>query len=428
MANPVAVAVQGKGFLPMLRRGKVLIGRYSLSPAKIEGELKSLVETLRTHSCAATLPVTAAPLDNHLKLAQMLQDQGMELAVHGLKHVDHTCIPLEILIRDLQQAANIFSKAGIRVAGFRSPYLRWNAGTLAALRTCGFAYDSSQGLAWDVTGDVQTEGYQHVLEFYEAQQAEKYPALPRVEDGLVRIPYCLPDDEALVERLHLVDDQAMADLWLEMLDRVYQAGELFTLGLHPERAHFCQKALRAVLEKARSLSPSIWIARLNEIATWHRELGETAFEAYDETSDRLRVRIHKPSRGTVLVRSLKLDAPVETWASGYHKVLANEFTVFCNKRPWIGLSPDCPPSLKSFLQYQGYLVEISAETKNFAFYLRPTRFRPEDERPLLGEIERGDWPIMRLSRWPGGAKAALAITGDVDAFTLWDYGRRFFNA
>ena len=184
--------------------------------------------------CSATLPVTAVPLARHLRLAQKLQAQGMELAVHGLKHVDYTKMPLEELVSDLQQALCIFSAAGIRAAtGFRSPYLRWNADTLAALKTCGFSYDSSQALAWDVTAGLETSSYKIALEFYGALQAAKHVAMPQLEDGLVRIPYCLPDDEALVERLRLQNSQAISEIWLEMLKCVYAGGELFTLGLHP---------------------------------------------------------------------------------------------------------------------------------------------------------------------------------------------------
>ena len=43
------------------------------------------------------------------------------------------------------------------------------------------------------------------------------------------------------------------------------------------------------------------------------------------------------------------------------------------------------------------------------------------------ELETGRFPLLRLGRWPGGAKSALAVTGDVDALTIWDYALRFFG-
>jgi hypothetical protein len=32
--------------------------------------------------------------------------------------------------------------------------------------------------------------------------------------------------------------------------------------------------------------------------------------------------------------------------------------------------------------------------------------------------------LVRLARWPNGARAALSVTGDVDALTIRDYTRR----
>ncbi|MDI9546097.1 MAG: hypothetical protein QM346_00715, partial [Chloroflexota bacterium] len=59
-----------------------------------------------------------------------------------------------------------------------------------------------------------------------------------------------------------------------------------------------------------------------------------------------------------------------------------------------------------------------------AYFLDRQQFSALDERPLLAEIEDGDRPLVRLGRWPRGARSALVVTGDIDALTLWDYGLR----
>jgi hypothetical protein len=33
-----------------------------------------------------------------------------------------------------------------------------------------------------------------------------------------------------------------------------------------------------------------------------------------------------------------------------------------------------------------------------------------------------------LGLWPAGARSALAVTGDIDALTLWDFGLRLLGA
>ncbi len=70
---------------------------------------------------------------------------------------------------------------------------------------------------------------------------------------------------------------------------------------------------------------------------------------------------------------------------------------------------------------------MSEDARVYPFYLERPDFKPEDERPLLARIEDGDWPMLRLGRWPDGARSALCITGDIDALTLWDYGLRFLG-
>lgn len=427
MTNALAVASQGKGGLPMLARAGEIVRHYGFNAAKMDYALAQLAEVLQEYHCQATLPVTATVLSRNPAIAQKFIALGVELAVHGFTHTDYSQLALEQQREAIHRARQVFEQAGVAFAGFRCPYLRWNADTLSVLLECGFDYDSSLALAWDVTGENATDSYRRVLDFYGAQMGENYPALPRLVNGLVRIPYCLPDDEALVERLKLPAGQAMSEIWLAVLERIYAAGELFTLCLHPERALLCKEALRAVLAQARSFSPPVWIARLDEIAAWYRGLGQAAFTAQPQTDGSLRFIIHAPAEAALLARCVEVDSPTKAWAQGYKQVLSSEFVIRGEQRPWIGLAPDRPASLQSFLQHQGYLVEISADPQAFSYYFPQRNFQPENERPLLSILETGNQPMLRLGRWPGGAQAALAVTGDVDAFTLWDYGLRLLN-
>ncbi len=408
----------------MLTRAGAITRRYGLTAARMDAALAQLTEVLQEFNCRATLPVTATALSRNRALAQKMQALGMELAVHGFTHVDHTQLSLEQQRDQLRRAKKTFELAEVPFSGFRSPYLRWNTDTLTALSECGFDYDSSQALAWDVIGGAETDAYRHVLAFYDARMAAEYPSLPRLAGSLVRIPYCLPDDEALVERLKLPAGKAMAEIWLAMLERIYAAGELFTLGLHPERISECKDALRMVLAKARSLSPTVWIARLDEISAWYRSLGQVTFRTEQLTSGCWRINLHAPSGAGLLARSVDTEAPTRSWGKGYQRVLSNELVFRGERFPWIGLPPDHPSSLERFLRHQGYLVEIGANPQAFSYFFERKTFENVDERPLLAVIETGNRPLLRLGRWPDGAQAALAVTGDVDAFTLWDYSFR----
>lgn len=408
----------------MLTRGRVIASRYGFTSEKMDAALAAFMDTLSQYAGSVTFPVTASALAAYPAAARKYSRPGLELAIHGLHHVDYSQLSLEHQLDHFRRAREIFQRLGTPAAGFRCPYLRWNADTLTALKETGFIYDSSQALAWDVVGSLATDAYRRVLDFYQAASANLLSALPAWSDTLIRIPYGLPDDEALVDRLYITDAEVMTNIWLAMLEQAHQAGELFTLGLHPERATLCQAALQAVLIKARSLTPSVWVARLDEIAAWFRVLGEATFEMVPVGADLYRVKIFASDRAMVLVRSTEVMADTQPWIAEYQVVPTRAFTLRSNKRPLVGLAPGSPASLPRFLRHQGYLVETSAESQAYAVYLNRRSFGPEDERPLLAELDRGRWPVVRLARWPDAACCALAITGDVDAFTIWDYARR----
>jgi hypothetical protein len=111
----------------------------------------------------------------------------------------------------------------------------------------------------------------------------------------------------------------------------------------------------------------------------------------------------------------------------YWRVKAAEFRILCNRRPFIGVSHSSSPRLVTFLRQQGYIIEQAKDDQRHTLYLDRPRFNIEDERPLLTAIEQGDFPLLRLGRWPYGARSALSITGDIDALTIWDYGLRFLG-
>lgn len=411
----------------MMSRVGSITQRYGITDNKMASELGLLIDLLKEFNCQATLPVTSTALARHQSLARKIQSEGIELAIHGYSHIDYSQLSLDQQIDHFQRARQIFERAEIKVSGFRCPYLRWNSDTISALSECGFTYDSSQALNWDIAKEWETDSFQKVLSFYGAESASLFLSAPSLVNGLVRIPYCLPDDEALVERFKLTNTTDMEKIWVTLLEKIYAAGELFTLGLHPERTSLCKNALRAVLMKARQLSPAVWIARLDEIAEWYTSLGKATFITNNQDDGQISIKISAPTRAIILSRSLNIQTEQKPWALGSHQILNNEFVIPGPCKPWIGLPLNRPESLEIFLRHQGFLVEISTEPSSFSYYFDQTTFEPKDERSLLASLEMEAIPLIRLGRWPDGAQAALAITGDVDAFTIWDYGLRIIN-
>jgi peptidoglycan/xylan/chitin deacetylase (PgdA/CDA1 family) len=428
--DSIAFAARAKGWFALSKRACSVISRYGLTPAKMNRALHLFAEILSCFDCGASFPLTAVTLKRNSAMIASYLDRNIEFAVHGYTHIDYSQLAPEEQLAHLRRAREVFAAAGIKAIGFRSPYLYRDTHLYAALEAAGFSYSSNQPVLWDVLDAEDLAlpahaGYKRAIAFYNPWFASERPSLPRLYHQLVEIPVSLPDDEILLDRLGGQANGLIERVWQRILSETYHLGELFTLQLHPERIALCEGALRAVLSRACSLP--VWIARLDAIAAWWRSRTEAMVQVAKETDNAFRLTVHGPPGMTILARSVAVEAPTEPWTNGYQRVLSNSFVFQASKLPFIGLSPDVPSTLISFLQQQGYLVKTDTDAQSCAFYLSQTDFTPEDERPLLTQIEKETWPSLRLARWPDGAQSALAVTGDIDALRLWDYGLRVFG-
>jgi peptidoglycan/xylan/chitin deacetylase (PgdA/CDA1 family) len=425
--GPLATATQGKGFLKMLRRARVISSRYGITQKKMERTLTHFTEILSEFNCGATFPITAVTLPRRKGFLEKVQKLNIEFAVHGKYHIDHTRLSREELVSQIDQARRSLKDYGLACTGFRSPYLRWNEDSLAAIRQTGCLYDSSQAIAWEAARELGDPSYRRALDFYGALPAEIYPSLPWLDDGLIRIPYSLPDDEALIERLRFDSPESMEITWLGILAETHRLGELFTLGLHPERIYLLERALRKTLSRARQFSPAVWIARLDEIARWWQARMDTRTTITMKGDKVFSLHVKGPEGCSVLLRGVEAITETKTWEGNNRLAYPPVISFRSPLRPFIGVSRDAPPALSIFLLQQGFIFEQAADDQAHPIFLADPHFSREDERPLLARIEQGDFPLVRLNRWPNTAKSALCVTGDIDALTIWDYGQRFLG-
>ena len=429
LIKPVAIALKGKGSTALVKRIQSIGKRYGLTGAKMDRSLEQLSRILHQFDCSATLPITAVALARNGAIIQKYQVQGIEFAIHGYRHIDHSQLSRAEQESHFRSASRIFEEHGIKFKGFRCPYLRWNQETLDALEQTNFSYDSSSSIVWDIDQKHYTESYSRALAFYGAQPASEYLAVPSIdsEKDLVRIPYCLPDDEALVERLLWNSPAEMNAVWPEMFREIHRQGELFNLGLHPERTAACAGGLTATLREVNAAAAAVWRTCLRDIAAWWQARYKAELKIVDGSDETLHLTVQGPTGTTLLLRSVEAKTTTMSWFDGYHRAAELPCVIRSSKRPTIGVSPDSSPHLISFLKQQGFVVEASAKVESFAFYLDRKTFAPEDERPLLTQIEASNFPLVRLGRWPDGAKSAFCVTGDLDALTIWDYGLRFLG-
>jgi hypothetical protein len=420
--NPVAVATKGKGAVQAARRVGTIGARYGLGPRRMEDRLRAVLQIMEPYQGVATLPITAAAVRRHPDVPVRFAELGIEFAVHGFYHVDHVGLDPMVQDRQLAEARRLFADAGLPTAGFRAPYLRWNEGTIHALLENGFTWDSSQSMHWPIPAEMETDTYRRVLEFYGSLSAAEHPVVPRSEQGLIRIPCCLPDDESVVERLALPTADAIADLWTDVWRRTHGRGELFTMQVHPERIDACGPGVAAVLAAGADEPGGVWLASLGQIAAWWRGRADAHVEATKDPAGRYRIGWRGPEGTTLLVRGGTTGEP---WSGPWRREETQGFALEASRRPFIGVDPASPHALTVFLRDQGYVVERATDPSTHAIHLRREGFTRTDELALLAELETDPSPLVRMGRWPNGAQSAVAVTGDVDALTIWDYAARF---
>jgi hypothetical protein len=246
------------------------------------------------------------------------------------------------------------------------------------------------------------------------------------EGDLVRIPYCLPDDESLIERLNWKSPAEVNEIWPWMFEQTHRNGELFTLGLHPERTVECLAGLKATLKAVRNVNQEVWCTSLGEVAEWWKARQSTKLKVVPLDDDFLQLDVVGPPGTTLLTRSVDVKTRTEPWFDGYRRVVDLPCTVQVNKRPFLGASPDLSAELKSFLQQQGYIIETATGLDTHTGYLDWHDLCNKNLRRIIEQIEESDAPLVRFGRWPNGAHSAFNVTGDIDALTLWDYGLRAF--
>ncbi len=441
----------------VLMRVVSLLQRYGIFPGRFGRCLNEYSKIVETMGAPLTFSVSSNTLKRYSRVAKILNQGRYEMAVHGYNHEDHFYFSREQQREKFEKAMKIFSDKDISFSGFRCPYLRWNEETMKAIGELGFSWDSSKTVVWNVVEEEEyslpnRQAYQKLLNLYQPKNVLQYPALPEFINGFVEIPVSIPDDEALVDRLKISDKNRIGRIWNDILEKTYERGEIFTLQLHPERIFLCDTALEYVLLKARQKHPPMWIAQLGEVAEWWREKDGFAAKVQRVAKSEYRINLSCSDRATILIKNLRFapfatvrqiryptnaknamnpmnakDAPAP-WFGSYKVVNQKNITVKSNCRPVIGLAPDSSGELISFLKQNGYIIEVGNKKLGYGIYLEGmSEFSADQKLEIINQIENSDSPLVRFWRWPNKARSALAITGDIDAITIWDFILRFFN-
>jgi peptidoglycan/xylan/chitin deacetylase (PgdA/CDA1 family) len=454
--NLVAFSIRTKGVRNFLRRLWTVFTRFGFSEQRTRRSFVSILSTLRQGNSAPTFFIPAVVLTRHPRLIAEIARQGAEIGIHGYVHNDYRLLSREQQLQQTMQAMDVFKQVQIPYEGFRNPYLGWNEATHPVFAELGLAYVSNDAIVHHVIDPKQLPmglrgGYQKSLALFQAIAGTAFTLrpsfVPNVSGRLLSIPTSIPDDEMLFDRLRITDPKEVGKLWSQVMQRVYDLGGIYVLNLHPERGVLCQPALEMLVNAARHLPLPVWIARLNEVATWWNERSQFRLAFTAQTPGRWQVEAACSPRATVLARHLEvLDEAATPWANGELRIGpaqagtthagAWRFTVASPTCPCVALSPETPQEVHDFLLEQGYPVARCAPeaAASYACYIARTEGlgttraeRIQRCSALLDQVEQLDAPLVRFGCWPDGQRAALSITGDIDSVTIQDFFLRILE-
>jgi hypothetical protein len=413
----------------MYKRAAVLLRRYGFGSTKAKKRIEACMTTLTLHGCRPTFPTPGRIVKRYHSFIRSLQDAGAEIAVHSYDHIDLKALNPSAACRQLARGAQAFERNGIQVHGFRCPYLSCTEDLAAQLPRGLFSYGSNTAIRWDVIPPMQGNNDKTVFEtidkFYQPLNSHDEVCVPWIRNDTVEIPVCVPDDLQLHDGLGL-DSEGIAEVWSQILKQTYERGELFTLIFHPELAGYCDQPFITTLQAARQLRPHTWVAALYEISDWWREKSKFT-SGISVSSKGIQISFMCSPSATILAKGLDTEGKGEPWDGAYLRLKARTLDVPVKPRPFIGVASSVPRQVTSFLQDQGYILDLSESASQCAIYLDSAILdKLKTQLELVIWLEESAGPIVRYWRWPDGAKSALSITGDLDALSLLDYVSRPF--
>lgn len=408
--------VLGKSSRPrnLSRRILTILTRFGLTSRKIETQLELLLRVTDRNGVRPTMAVTAVTARRHPAVLAYLAARGVEVAAHGYAHGDYSTVPAWKQTRHARRARVELERIGLQVKGWRSPYSKWNANLLDALRSAGFSYDATPVVAWHVyrgegvdVGSESASRYAKLDAQVNVSNGADRMSLPTVVDGLVQIPVSVPQDEDMVDRLQL-DVEAMTKVWHGILHETHRRGELFVICIHPEHVSVCHRQLESTLIEAKRLG-DVWTPTLGELANWWLQRDHVHVGVKSVGEGLWHVTISGPAEIVTTCNGRTISGPRAMVSAG-----PKSPTIYCG-HSW-------PGQVRQRLRDVGYVVDQHPEDAGLCVLnlsdVLPTNASPE---AAVGIAKKIDTQLIRVLPWPVGYQSCLSVSSDIAALTLLDF-------
>lgn len=234
----------------------------------------------------------------------------------------------------------------------------------------------------------------------------------------------------MLERYRVRDQDGISGVWLRAFNRVYERGELFHLLFHPERFSFICGPASFVVNESMKLDPPVWHATLGEIKDWWeaRRASSWRVERTARPGERYVMSLVAPRGATVLIKSPG-DRGGRFFYRNY-KVLPGADKggelVFETESPeshMISVDGSNEP-VREFLRDEGFIIREGAPDVASFSTGRIDPLSGAEKLKLLERIDASPYPLIRIWRWPAGARCAFSVSSDVDSINVADFLRR----
>jgi len=414
--NQIAKRFKTMSPIQILKRLGTIVQRYGLGKSRFSKTLNEFIDLVLKYQIKPTFPVTATVMARHPVLFRNAVKRGVELAVHGYRHIDYSHAEDSVFEKHYQLASSFFRESELINFGHRFPYLRRNSRRLASLNKFGLKWDSSETVLWPVLNQdklepSRREALKRILKSYDVKTSDECFSLPTHLNGLIEIPVSLPDDDILIERLGITDSDQLFEIWRNLIAQAKAKCELAVLQLHPERFTVFAKPLELILQQLK-MDPSVWIAPLGEIAEWW------------ENGRRWKWRIEPNDSGKLQI-DVTCSHEAEIRIHGGEPITEKSWMHPSTTKPILGIEPSADSGWYDFAEQEGFAYDHVTDANQCEYWIPsgdPCNF--QTQKQLIEKIKINHRPLLRIGRWPKGKQFAVSITGDIDNVDILDFWGR----